>query len=67
MSYVLGLDMGVSSIGWSLIDTSAKKIINAGSRIFQAGVNVQPTGKEESRNVKRRAARQIRRQIFRKH
>ncbi len=67
MSYVLGLDMGVSSIGWSLIDTSAEKIITTGSRIFQAGVNVQPTGKEESRNVKRRAARQIRRQIFRKH
>jgi CRISPR-associated endonuclease Csn1 len=67
MAYVLGLDMGVASIGWSLIDDSEKKIITAGTRIFQAGVNVQPTGKEESRNVKRREARQIRRQIFRKH
>lgn len=67
MAYVLGLDMGVSSIGWSLIDDSNYQIITSGSRIFQAGVNVQPTGQEESKNVKRRASRQIRRQIFRKH
>ena len=67
MAYVLGLDMGVSSIGWSLIDDFNFQIITSGSRIFQAGVNVQPTGQEESKNVKRRASRQIRRQIFRKH
>jgi CRISPR-associated endonuclease Csn1 len=34
MKNVLGLDLGVSSIGWALIDEDDKKIIGLGSRII---------------------------------
>jgi CRISPR-associated endonuclease Csn1 len=63
---ILGLDIGTSSIGWSLIEENHQKIINTGSVIFQEGVNRSPVGKEESLNATRRNAKQIRRQKFRK-
>ncbi len=66
MSITLGLDLGVSSIGWCLQDTTQQQIIAVGSRIFQAGVQSSPLGKESSWNATRTAKRQIRRQIFRK-
>lgn len=69
--YVLGLDLGVSSIGWSLIergpDGTPAGIIDVGSHLFEAGVqgNVED-GKDESRAVARREARLMRRQIWRR-
>lgn len=66
MSITLGLDLGVSSIGWCLQDANQQQIITAGSRVFQAGVESSPLGKESSWNATRTAKRQIRRQIFRK-
>jgi CRISPR-associated endonuclease Csn1 len=66
MAIVLGLDLGVTSVGWALIDEQSQKVLDAGSRIFSPGVNVSPVGKEESKNANRRQARQTRRQIFRR-
>ena len=63
---ILGLDLGVASIGYCLYDETQKRIITAGSRIFQAGVDASPLGKESPRNVTRREKRQVRRQIFRR-
>jgi CRISPR-associated endonuclease Csn1 len=34
MKKILGLDLGVSSIGWALIDESEKKVLGIGSRII---------------------------------
>lgn len=67
MATILGLDLGVTSVGWSLIDDQTQQVIDVGSRIFSPGVNISPLGKEESKNADRRNARQVRRQIFRKH
>lgn len=63
---ILGLDLGVSSIGYCLYDEDEQQIITAGSRIFQAGVDASPLGKESPRNTNRREKRQVRRQIFRR-
>ena len=66
-SYVLGLDMGTNSIGWSLVDPDNEKIIAVGSRIFSAGSTGDiDSGKDESNAKERREARQQRRQLWRR-
>jgi CRISPR-associated endonuclease Csn1 len=69
---ILGLDIGVTSVGWCLIEYrqgKPERIRALGSRIFPAGVagttlDIQ-TGRDSSRNADRRAARQMRRQLWR--
>ena len=69
--YVLGLDLGTNSIGWALIklDDNDKPcgIERVGVRVFEAGMEGHyGSGKEESRNKKRREARLARRQLDRR-
>ncbi len=65
---VLGLDLGTNSAGWALIEhkldhdgrpTIPVRLVDAGARIFQEGVEAKSN---ESRNVARRKARALRRQ-----
>lgn len=71
--YVLGLDIGVSSVGWCLLeqrDGNPRRILAMGSRIFPAGVEGSSldihSGRDSPRNAKRRQARQMRRQLWRR-
>lgn len=68
--WVLGLDIGTSSIGWAAIATVQGKpqsVIGLGVRIFEAGVEGDiEHGKDGSRAIPRRKARQQRRQIRRR-
>ncbi|HOL19268.1 MAG TPA: type II CRISPR RNA-guided endonuclease Cas9 [Candidatus Hydrogenedens sp.] len=69
--YVLGLDLGSNSIGWAMIKLDENDnlcgIEKVGVRVFEAGMEGQyESGKEESRNKKRREARLVRRQIERR-
>lgn len=71
--YVLGLDLGVQSIGWAVLDLDRHDgpvaVRRAGVRCFDSGVGSEreiEQGKDESRNTKRRQARQIRRQLWRR-
>jgi CRISPR-associated endonuclease Csn1 len=69
--YVLGLDIGASSIGWALIGTSNRKpqgLIRCGARVFDAGMEEGDfsAGKENSRSAARRQARQARKLINRR-
>lgn len=69
--YALGLDLGSNSIGWALIKLDSEDnpcgIEKVGVRVFEAGMEGQyESGKEESRNKKRREARLVRRQIERR-
>jgi CRISPR-associated endonuclease Csn1 len=71
--YILGLDIGTSSIGWACIGTVREKpdsVIVCGVRRFDPGMEGTSTdfarGKENSRAVERRKARQTRRQLKRK-
>ncbi|MFN3529894.1 MAG: type II CRISPR RNA-guided endonuclease Cas9 [Bacteroidia bacterium] len=61
---IIGIDMGTNSLGWAVIGN--KSIIETGVRVFPEGVNRPKGGAEESKNKKRREARQIRRQYFRR-
>lgn len=77
-TYVLGLDLGVASIGWALLDTDAQErpvgIRAAGAHLFDAGVDGGKTdpetamarGKEQSKAAPRRTARGMRRQTMRR-
>jgi len=71
----LGLDIGANSVGWAAIrldELEAEQhrpsgILAAGVRIFEAGVEGSiEQGKDSSRAVKRRNARQQRRQTWRR-
>lgn len=76
--YVLGLDLGVSSIGWAIVESATPRnpgrIIRAGAHLFEAGVEggktdpetAMETGREQSRAKPRRDARQLRRQTWRR-
>ena len=33
--YILGLDMGITSVGWGLIDYDSGKIVDKGVRLFK--------------------------------
>lgn len=74
--YILGLDLGVASIGWSRVACDPADsfkplgILGAGSHLFESGTegtlaDIQ-RGKEEARNVQRRTARLMRRQTWRR-
>lgn len=69
---ILGLDLGVASIGWALIAPHNKKrpIVAMGVRRFEAGVDGGAAkieeGKATSRAKVRRDKRQVRRQGFRR-
>ncbi|WP_437185571.1 type II CRISPR RNA-guided endonuclease Cas9 [Planctomicrobium sp. SH668] len=70
--YRLGLDLGASSLGWAVIVLDQPRgmpseIRAAGVRIFDAGVDGDiQQGKDSSRAVVRREARQPRRQQWRR-
>jgi len=69
VSTILGLDIGLASVGWSLIETHADiptKIIQAGVRVFPMGMELDDRGKGTSRSVERREARLRRRQLDRR-
>ena len=66
-SYILGLDIGISSVGWGLLELDINnqpfKILNTGVRIFTPG-EVPKTG--ASKALERRAKRGARRIIQRR-
>lgn len=71
--YVLGLDLGVQSVGWAVLDLDQNGrpcgIRRSGVRCFESGVGNETeiaSGKDESQNIKRRQARQQRRQLWRR-
>lgn len=60
MKKVLGLDLGVSSIGWALVDEEEKKILGMGSRIIPLTTDDKDEfskGNAISKNQKRTAKR----------
>ncbi len=56
--YVLGLDIGITSVGWGIIDTERNKIIAAGVRLFEEA--------NPKQNADRRAMRSARRVLRRR-
>jgi CRISPR-associated endonuclease Csn1 len=81
MGYVLGLDLGPSSIGWTAVNIDEEEkykglaqipdgsnfIPAIGARIFPAGVeNINQGQREEPKNKKRREARSVRRMLRRR-
>ncbi len=71
-SYVLGLDLGVSSLGWAVLELDRDGVVpiairDSGVRIFEAGVEGDiEQGKDASRAAERRLKRQPRRHQWRR-
>lgn len=64
--WILGLDLGVNSVGWARLSTDLVPLA-AGARIFEAGNEGDiEQGKDESRNAKRQQQRSQRRNLWRR-
>ena len=65
MDYLLGLDIGSASIGWALLSLDGGRpagILRTGVRVFESGMEGDiEAGQAESRGIKRRAMRALRR------
>lgn len=68
--YILGLDIGSTSVGWACVETHKGKptsILATGVRLFDAGMSGDfEKGREASNAIKRRESRLARRQVHRK-
>ena len=68
--FTLGIDLGTNSVGWAIIglaDGEPAKLLRAGVRVFDAGMEGNiASGQEQSKNLKRREARSHRRQLWRR-
>ena len=68
--FILGIDLGTNSVGWAMVglkDGKPSRLLRAGARVFEAGMDGDiQSGREESRNLKRRDARLHRRQLWRR-
>jgi CRISPR-associated endonuclease Csn1 len=71
--YILGIDLGVQSLGWAILELDDRDqpcgIRRTGVRCFDSGTGSEKEiemGKDESANAKRRMARQQRRQLWRR-
>ena len=62
MRYTIGLDIGIASVGWAVINNEKSRIEDLGVRVFKKAE--EPDGK--SLNLKRREARGARRRIRRR-
>jgi len=64
MKKILGLDLGVASIGWGLVEENGEsgKILKSGVRIFQSNEKRADAAPGESSNADRRTKRSVRRQ-----
>lgn len=65
MRYKIGLDIGMASVGWSVLELDdsdePKKILKMGSRIFEAAENPKDGSslakpRREARGIRRRSA-----------
>jgi CRISPR-associated endonuclease Csn1 len=80
-AYILGLDLGVASIGWAMVECDASpeddfkpvKLLRLGSHLFESGTDGGKAGLEgiargidKPRNQERRTARLMRRQTWRR-
>lgn len=63
MKYSMGLDLGISSIGWAVVNLDKKRIEDLGVRLFSAGERPKDGG---SLNENRRTARGQRRRLSRR-
>ena len=72
MNYVLGLDVGIASVGWAVLELDEKdepiRIIDLSSRIFDKA-EVPRTGASlaQARRIARGVRRRLRRRRFRLH
>lgn len=68
MKYIIGLDVGIGSVGWAVIknETNCKRIEDFGVRIFDSGETIENNNQKRKSQI-RREYRGTRRQIRRRH
>ena len=66
INYALGLDIGIASVGWSVINLDVKRIEDLGVRIFNAAENPKDgSSLAAPRRIARGRRRLLRRKAYR--
>ena len=55
--YTLGLDIGIASVGWAVVDSETEEITEAGARIFESGDASKNQSWRGFRGIKRNSRR----------
>lgn len=66
MAYTLGLDIGIASVGWALLDYEKQRILDLGVRLFEGAENAKDGAslaapRREARGARKRTRRKARR------
>lgn len=69
---VLGLDIGISSVGWAVVNRSTGKVVDCGVRLFEEGLSAENAKRRtfrSRRRLKRRKSNRLSdlRKIFKKY
>lgn len=67
IDYILGLDIGIGSVGWAVINLEKRRIEDFGVRIFESGEIKNSKRESQVRRAYRAGRRLIRRRSHRKH
>lgn len=63
LNYVIGLDLGIGSVGWAVINLDKRRIEDFGVRLFDSG---EDTRQKERKSQQRRGYRSMRRLVRRR-
>lgn len=68
MNYIIGLDIGIGSVGWSVLNIDKKRIEDFGVRIFETGEDLKAQKRESQKRREHRSSRRLyRRRSHRKN
>lgn len=56
-NFILGLDIGIASVGYGIVDSDTKEIIDAGVRLFPEGKSDENNGRRTKRGSRRLSRR----------
>ena len=65
MHYTIGLDIGIASIGWAVINNDKNRIENLGERVFKKAETPEGKSLNEDRRIARGTRVRIRRRKIR--
>lgn len=65
LNYAIGLDIGITSVGWAVINLDLNRIEDLGVRIFNAAENKDGSSLALPRRIARGRRRLLRRRVYR--
>lgn len=59
MNYIMGLDIGIGSVGWAVLNLDKNRIEDLGVRIFETGEDLKAQKRESQKRREKRSSRRL--------